>query len=147
MTNDPLLIEGGLLARPAPRENGVRCFKGLPFAAPPVGNLRWRPPAPVAAWTGVRAADAFGPASLQGVVFDDIDPTLTGVSEDCLYLNVWAPDVPAGDRLPVFFWVHGGGFAVGSGAEPRYDGGRLAARGSRRRRRHRQSSSECFGIS
>jgi para-nitrobenzyl esterase len=77
----------------------------------------------------VRPSDVFGPNSLRGVVFDDIDPTPAGVSEDCLYLNIWTPAAGASNLLPVMMWIHGGGFAVGSGAEPRYDGANLAARG------------------
>ena len=74
--------------------------------------------------------NVFGPNSLQGVVWDDIDPSAVGVSEDCLYLNVWTPAAPGdGARLPAMVWIHGGGFVAGSGAEPRYDGARLAARG------------------
>ncbi len=123
-------VEGGALAIPEPDAGGVRAYKGIPYAAPPLGPLRWRPPEPVPAWTGVRPTHAFGPNSLQGVVFDDIDPFAVGVSEDCLYLNVWTPAWPAdAARLPAMVWIYGGGFVVGSGAEPRYDGARLAARG------------------
>src|SRR5271155_853001 len=125
-----LSIEGGALAIPEPDAGGVRVYKGIAYAAPPLGPLRWRPPEPVSAWTGVRSTNAFGPNSLQGVVFDDIDLRAAGVSEDCLYLNVWTPAAPAeGARLPTMVWIHGGGFVVGSGAERRYDGAHLAARG------------------
>ena len=89
-----LSIEGGRLEVPAPGAAGVRVYKGIPFAAAPVGRLRWRPPEPVLPWDGVRPAGEFGPNSLQGVVFDDIDPLAVGVSEDCLYLNVWTPAEP-----------------------------------------------------
>ncbi|HEX9169436.1 MAG TPA: carboxylesterase family protein, partial [Roseiarcus sp.] len=94
------------------------------------GPLRWRPPEPVPAWTGVKPSNAFGPNSLQGVVWDDIDPFAAGVSEDCLYLNVWTPAALGdGADLATMVWIHGGGFVAGSGAEPRCDGKRLAARG------------------
>jgi len=131
MTAKSLSIEGGALAIPEPDENSVRAYKGIPCAAPSLGRLRWRPPERVPGWTGVRPSNAFGPNSLQSVVFDDIDPYAVGVSEDCHYLNVWTPGAPGGDKhLPTLVWIHGCRFVVvSSGAEPRYDGAHLAARG------------------
>jgi para-nitrobenzyl esterase len=130
LTTKSLSIDSGALAIPEPDAGGVRAYKGVPYAAPPLGSLRWRAPQPVAAWTGIRPTHTFGPSSLQGVVWDDIDPNGADGSEDCLYLNIWTPAVPGdGARLPTMVWIHGGGFVVGSSAEPRYDGAHLAARG------------------
>jgi para-nitrobenzyl esterase len=122
-------VEGGKLAVPEPDARGVYSFKGIPYAQPPVGPLRWRPPLPPLPWEGERSAERFGSNALQGVVFDDIDPFAVGVSEDCLYLNVWTPALGDETPVPVMFWIHGGASVVGSGAEPRYDGTNLAARG------------------
>src|SRR6187551_3805726 len=109
--------------------NGIAAFKGIPFAAPPVGELRWRPPQPVANWEGVRNADRFGPRAMQLSLFGDMSFRSNGMSEDCLYLNVWTPATSAEDRLPVLVYFYGGGNMAGDGSEPRYDGEALARRG------------------
>jgi para-nitrobenzyl esterase len=102
----------------------VESFKGIPFAAPPVGDLRWRPPQPPAHWSGVRKADAFGPACMQQSRGGQ------AVSEDCLFVNVWTPAArPAGARLPVMVWIYGGAFINGAGSVPIYDGTHFAERG------------------
>ena len=123
-------VEQGEIAVAAPNAKGIRMFKGLPYAEAPVGALRFTAPQAPRPWNGVRSANAFGKNSLQGVLFGDIDPSLDGVSEDCLTLNIWSgADLRSAERRPVLFWIHGGGFVVGSGSEPRYDGSNLAARG------------------
>ncbi len=105
---------------------GVGVFKGIPFAAPPLGDLRWRLPQPVKAWTGVKQATAFGPGCMQAS-FMSMGPS--NYSEDCLYLNVWTPAKSASEKLPVMVWIYGGGFAAGQTAIPAYDGTSLARRG------------------
>lgn len=107
----------------------IRTFKGIPFAAPPVGDLRWREPQPAQNWSGVRKADKFGPRAMQRAIFGDMDFRSDGVSEDCLYLNIWTPAKSAKEKLPVLVYFYGGGFMAGDGSEPRYDGESMARRG------------------
>ncbi|KQX25101.1 MULTISPECIES: carboxylesterase/lipase family protein [unclassified Sphingomonas] len=122
-------VESGLLADAPADLNGVRAFKGIPYAAPPVGPLRWREPHPAPAWAGVRAVDRFGARCMQQPGLGNLDPLNPLMSEDCLYLNIWAPAAKAGAKLPVYVWVHGGGYNLGAGSEPYYSGARLAAKG------------------
>jgi para-nitrobenzyl esterase len=108
---------------------GIRSFKGVPFAAPPVGDLRWKEPQPVKNWTGVRKAVKFGPKAMQKPIFGDMMFRANGTSEDCLYLNVWTPAKSANQHLPVLVYFYGGGMVAGDGSELRYDGESLARKG------------------
>ena len=127
--NPTVRVDGGLIRGASAA--GVNSFLGLPYAAPPTGNLRWRPPQPAAGWTGVRDATQFGPScpQVQDRTFNPFLPPGT-ISEDCLYLNVYAPPVSSNDQggRPVLVWIHGGGL-VQDGAR-NYDGTKLAADGT-----------------
>ena len=110
------------------REGGLGVYKGVPFAAAPLGDLRWRPPVPVAPWLGIRKTDAFAPACMQvGVSMPGETPPV--VSEDCLYLNIWTPAKRVDEKLPVIVWIYGGGLVNGSASMPLYWGDRLAHKG------------------
>ncbi len=108
--------------------DGVTSFKGIPFAAPPVGDLRWRDPQPVKPWDGVKKADHFGPQCMQGSFRRPGAPPVLA-SEDCLYLNVWTTASSADAHLPVMVWLYGGSFMGGAGSQPAYDGTHLAQKG------------------
>jgi para-nitrobenzyl esterase len=123
----PVKTAGGMVRGVATADGRIRVFKGIPYAAPPAGELRWKEPQPVRAWEGTRDASEFGAQCMQGPIFDDIKFPRPA-SEDCLNLNVWTP-ANSGDRLPVMVWIHGGGFQAGASAEPRHDGQAFAKKG------------------
>jgi len=127
MGTGPVRINSGLVQGLA--AHGLMVYRGVPFAAPPTGALRWREPAPVVPWRGVRQADRFAPACAQtGVSMPGEAPPQ--VSEDCLYLNIWTPTHHAMARLPVIVWIYGGGLANGSASMPLYWGDELARKGA-----------------
>jgi para-nitrobenzyl esterase len=126
----PVKTESGVVAGALVAGGQVRVFKGIPYAAPPVGNLRWREPQPAARWSGVKTAIDFGPACPQAERTQVVGERIVKSSEDCLTLNVWAPVNPAGRHVPVMVWIHGGGFTQGAGSLSPYDGEALARRGA-----------------
>jgi para-nitrobenzyl esterase len=130
----PFQIESGLISGVKSENSDVLIFKGIPYAAPPVGNLRWRAPQPALAWKGVLTADKFGAAAMQildrsRLPHTEEFMTQDSVSEDCLFLNLWTPAKTAGDKLPVLVWIHGGGLTEGAGSVKVYDGEELAKKG------------------
>jgi para-nitrobenzyl esterase len=130
---DPVRVEQGLLSGVPGTNADVRVYRGIPYAAPPVGDLRWKPPQPPAAWQGVRDAGKFGATCWQvpyppaAAIFQN---DISSMSEDCLQLNLWTPAKSANDRLPVMVWIHGGGLTRGSSTTPMYDGENLARKGA-----------------
>ena len=110
-------------------EDGVKKFLGVPFAQPPVGELRWKAPQPMQAWEGVREAKQFSDDPMQPDIFGDMNFRGSGRSEDCLYLNIWTTAKTTADALPVLIYFNGGGLMAGSGSEPRYDGSSIAKEG------------------
>src|SRR6478735_4194315 len=109
--------------------DGLSQFKGIPFAAPPTGDLRWKAPQPVVPWLGLRRATAFGPACMQGETLARQMGSTAPISEDCLYLDVWTPAAAADAKLPVIVWIYGGGFNAGATSVPLYDGANFAKQG------------------
>jgi para-nitrobenzyl esterase len=128
---DPVKIDSGLVSGKL-LSSGVRAYFGIPFAIPPVRALRWREPQPVPPWNGVLAADRTAPECIQSLRAHDINHYFgeEAISEDCLYLNVWAPpDSASGARRPVVVWIYGGGFTIGSASMANYSGESLAGKG------------------
>jgi para-nitrobenzyl esterase len=136
LLSEPVQTASGWVAGVPGKLAGVTAFKGIPFAAPPVGELRWKPAQPVAAWEGVRAGDKFGAVCMQPRMTQrepnnrSVDlPDSPPVSEDCLYLNVWTPAASADAKLPVMVWIYGGAYTEGAGSTPHNQGDPLAAKG------------------
>ena len=130
----PVSVSGGLVEGTPARDATISAFLGIPYGAPPVGELRWRPPQPPTPWVGVRTADHFCASCIQTIVTERKPWTHEfmahyEISEDCLFLNVWTPAKSAKERHPVLFWIHGGGNNEGSSAVPVYDGEGLAKQG------------------
>ncbi|MGH9592969.1 MAG: carboxylesterase family protein, partial [Bryobacteraceae bacterium] len=138
---DPVKTDSGSVAGTSNKDASVRMFKGIPFAAPPVGDLRWKAAQPPVKWDGVKMAAEFSPTCANGAAGGRGGrggrggapkggaPAAPAPSEDCLYINVWTPAKSAGDKLPVMVWTYGGGFTGGSGSDTWYDGEALAKKG------------------
>jgi para-nitrobenzyl esterase len=130
----PVKVKSGLISGDISGSSSIAVFKGIPYAAPPVGDLRWRAPRPVVPWQGIRKTDQFSASCVQNIVPERKPWTFEfmthgEISEDCLYLNIWTPAKSAGEKRPVLFWMYGGGNVEGSAAVPVYDGEGLAKKG------------------
>jgi para-nitrobenzyl esterase len=130
----PVKTKSGLISGTPGKLPGVTVFKGIPFAAPPVGDLRWKAPQPVKAWSGVRAGDKFGKVCIQPPGGNRMNaatdmPDSPGMSEDCLFLNVWTPAKTGKEKLPVMIWLYGGAYGEGGGSAPFSEGDQLAKKG------------------
>lgn len=132
---DQIKVEGGYISGTVNSTRDVHIFKGIPFAAPPIGDLRWKAPQPIEPWNGVRICDKFGPSPMQAkpapfsMWSEEFLIPQDPISEDCLYLNVWAKTTSAKESRPVIVWIYGGGFGSGGSAVPIYDGEAMAKKG------------------
>ncbi len=135
VTRDRVVIESGIISGIAGTDSSVKIFKGIPFARPPVGDLRWKPPVPPEHWEGIRKCDTFPASAMQAkpapfaMWSKEFMAPEEPLSEDCLYLNVWTAARYQQDKLPVIVWIHGGAFTGGSGSVPLYDGEEMAKKG------------------
>ena len=122
-------IETGTIEGLYDTQSELQLYLGVPFAKPPIGELRWKAPQAPEKWTGVKETKKFGPRAVQAIVFGDMNSRSNGISEDCLYLNVWTPAKRNTTGLPMLVYFYGGGNVAGDGSEPRYDGASMAKKG------------------
>ena len=122
-------IQNGIIEGNYDTKTGMQFYLGIPFAKPPVGELRWKAPQQPDNWKGVKTTRHFAPRAIQGIIYGDMGSRSDGLSEDCLYLNVWTAAKRNANKLPVLVYFYGGGFSAGDGAEPRYDGESMANKG------------------